>query len=130
VAGAATTNSRELPLKASQVLLLQTYLNKDRPSLIKQYSTDKLLVGIRGQAMQTDDIVKHVLRTYKGRYGDRPVTSQTIRQSVIANLLKDGHDISVVQYYAGHKYPSSTERYKQQDLSTLRQMVCKYHPMR
>lgn len=130
VQATATTNSRELPLKASQILLLQTYLNADRPSLLNQNSSDKLLVGIRGQPMQTDDIVKHVLRTYQGRYGDRPITTGTIRQSVIANLLKDGHDISLVQYYAGHKYPSSTERYKQQDLSVLKAIVCKYHPMR
>jgi integrase/recombinase XerD len=130
VQGTATTNSRELPLKANQILLLQTYLDKDRPSLLGKNSSDKLLVGIRGQPMQTEDIVKHVLRTYKGRYGDRAVTTQTIRQSVIANLLKEGHDISVVQYYAGHKYPSSTERYKQQDFSVLKQVVNKYHPMR
>ncbi len=130
VAATATTNSRELPLKAVQILVLQTYLHTERPALLGANSSDKLLVGMRGRPMQVEDLIKHVLRTYEGIYGDREVTTQTIRQSVIANLLKEGHDISVVQYYAGHKYPSSTERYKQQDFSVLKQMVNKYHPMR
>lgn len=130
VRGTATTNSRELPLKGSQVQVLQRYLEQDRPQLLGESGSDQLLVGMRGKPMQTEDIVKHVLRTYKGRYGDRQVSTGTIRQSVIANLLKAGYDISVVQYYAGHKYPSSTERYKQADFSVLRQMIGKYHPLR
>jgi len=49
---------------------------------------------------------------------------------VIANLLKQGHDLRVVQTFAGHKYPSATEKYKQDDLEALKQEVLKYHPLK
>jgi len=55
---------------------------------------------------------------------------QTIRQSVIANLLKQGHDLRIVQAFSGHKYPSTTERYKQNDVVALQQQINVFHPMR
>jgi hypothetical protein len=39
---------------------------------------------------------------------------------VIVNLLKAVHDIDVVQGFAGHNYPSATERYKQKKLRPWR----------
>lgn len=126
----ATTNQRTLSLKPPQILLLYSYIHSVRPRLLKHRSCPVLLVGLRGHPMQADDIVKHVLRSYAHRYPGRPVTAQTIRQSVIANLLQRGHDISIVQRFAGHKYPSSTERYKQSQVETLRVAISQYHPMK
>jgi integrase/recombinase XerD len=78
--------------------------------------------------MPAEDITKHVKRMGKGLYRGRTVNAQTIRQSVIAGFLKQGHDISVVQGFAGHKYPSTTERYRQNEIETLKAAVAKYHP--
>lgn len=77
--------------------------------------------------MPAEDITKHVKRTYKGLHAPRKVNAQTIRQSVIANLLKAGHDISAVQQCAGHKYPGSTEKYRQSELEDLQSAVNKCH---
>ena len=126
----AKTNGRSLPLRPNQVLLFHQYINEIRPKLLRENESDSLLIGIRGEAMSGEDITKHVKRSFKGMYGGRPVTAQTIRQSVIANLLKQGHDIGVVQAFAGHKYPSSTERYKQSEVETLKAAVEKYHPLK
>lgn len=125
-----TTNSRTLSLKPGQILLLHTWLQQVRPQLLKGADSDALLIGHRGTPMKADDIVKHVLRSYKNVYADRRVTAQAIRGSVIANLLAQGHDISVVQQFAGHKYPSSTERYKQSGVEVLKAAIEQYHPMR
>jgi integrase/recombinase XerD len=124
------TNGRSLPLKPNQVLLFHQYITEIRPKLLKENASNALLIGIRGEAMSGEDITKHVKRSFKGMYGGRKVTAQTIRQSVIANLLKQGHDIGVVQVFAGHKYPSSTERYKQSEVETLQAAVNKYHPLK
>ena len=51
-----------------------------------------------------------------------------IRQSVIAHWLKS-HDVRKVQYMAGHKWVSSTERYQQTDLEDLQNKLEKYHPL-
>jgi hypothetical protein len=49
--------------------------------------------------------------------------------SVITNLLKQKKDLRVVQVFAGHKKPSSTERYRQTGLEELKAAVLKHHPL-
>jgi integrase/recombinase XerD len=123
------TSSRTLPLKPNQVLLIYQYLSDIRPKLLNGNASNALLIGIRGEPMSAEDITKHVKRSFKNLYPPRKVNAQTIRQSVITNLLKQGNDISVVQVFAGHKYPSSTERYRQSEVATLKAAVNKYHPI-
>lgn len=121
-AGTASTHARTLPLQAAQVLLFFAYLRDIRPRLLKGGTSDWLLLGLRGKPMTAADIVKHVLRHY-------PVSAQRIRQSVIANKLKAGEGLAAVQVFAGHKYPSSTERYRQTGDGELAAAVAAYHPM-
>ena len=123
------TNGRTLQLKPNQVLLLYEYVNEARPRLLDSNESPALLIGIRGEAMPAADITKHVKRSFKGLYPNRKVNVQTIRQSVITNLLKGGHDISLVQAFAGHKYPSTTERYRQNNVATLQAAVNRFHPL-
>jgi integrase/recombinase XerD len=124
----AKTNGRELSLRPSQILLFYAYIREARPRLLKEGTNDRLLIGQRGEPMTAEDITKHVKRSFIERYPGRTVNAQTIRQSVIAHLLKQGHDLSVVQVFAGHKYPSTTERYRQSEIETLKAAVQKYHP--
>lgn len=130
VAATPQTNARTLSLKPDQVLLLYSYLQGVRPKLLHGNACEALLVGLRGNPMPAEDIVKHVERRYRGLFGNRKVSAGTIRQSVIANLLKAGHDISVVQQFAGHKYPSSTERYRAGEIATLQAAIDQYYPLR
>lgn len=125
----AKTNKRTLSLKPAQIMLFYGYIEQTRKALLKGNKSDVLIVGLRGEPMQASDITKHIQRMYRGMYPGREVTAQTIRQSVIANLLKQGHDLSLVQYFAGHKYLSSTEKYKQSQVETLRSAINKYHPI-
>jgi integrase/recombinase XerD len=122
-------NSRTLPLKAGQILLLQEYITAIRPKLLNGNATNELIIGLRGGPMCAEDITKHIKRSYAGVYASRKVNAQTIRQSVIANLLKAGNDISAVQLFAGHKYPGSTEKYRQSEIENLQSAVNKYHPL-
>jgi site-specific recombinase XerD len=80
--------------------------------------------------MSADNIAKYVINSYKNIYPGRAVTAWAIRSSVIANLLAEGHDISVVQQFAVHKYPSSTERYRQSQVEALKSAIEQYHPMK
>jgi len=125
----AKTNSRELSMKPSQILLFYQYLREARVRLLGNNSSDALLISHRGQPMSAEDITKHVKRSFKSLYPGRVVNAQTIRQSVITHLLKQGHSLSVVQVFAGHKYPSSTERYRQNEIETLKAAIERYHPL-
>jgi integrase/recombinase XerD len=123
------TNSRTLPLKATQILLFQHYQTEVRNKLLKENQTEKYLVGIRGKAYSVSDITSHIKTNYKGVFKGRQLNAQTIRQSVIANLLKQNHDLRIVQSFAGHKYPGTTEKYKQNNIEALQQQIKKHHPI-
>jgi len=124
------TNKRELPLQVSQVMLLHEYISQSRVKLLKINSTSTLLVGMNGNAMQAGDITKHIKRQYGNKFAGRKITATSIRQSVICNLLKQGKDLREVQVFAGHKYLSSTEKYKQTDLEVLKSEIEKHYPLK
>jgi integrase/recombinase XerD len=124
------SNSRELALKPSQIMLFYQYIFEIRPKLSENKKTESLVIGQRGEPLKAEDITKHIKRNYGNRFKDRKVNARTIRQSVITNLLKAGKDLRIVQTFAGHKYPGTTERYKQTDVEALQTAVNQYHPIK
>lgn len=129
VTGTALTNNRNLPLKAEQILLLYQYINHDRTKL-KTWRNDnnKLLLGKLGTPIRTED-VDYLITTYQKQY-KKKLTATTIRQSVLANLLTKNNDLRVVQHFAGHKHPDTTEKYRQTGLNALKTAIDKLHPIR
>ncbi len=130
IKASAKANSRTLSLKAQQVMLLYQYMAEARIQLLKGKQHDFLIVGGRGNVYSADEISKHIKYSFRHLYSPRKITATSIRQSVIANLLTQGGDIRVVQVFAGHRNPSSTEQYKQSNVSALKEQIQKYHPIR
>ncbi|WP_310554485.1 site-specific integrase [Flavobacterium sp.] len=123
------TNARNLPLKAEQILLLYEFISKDRNKL-KTWRNDEnaLLLGKLGTPITKED-VDYLISTYQ-KQSKKRLTSTTIRQSVIANLLIKNNDLRVVQYFAGHKSPDTTEKYRQTGLNALKTAIDKLHPIK
>lgn len=88
-----------------------------------------MLLIAKGGAPQTVEGIGCLVETFRHLFPSRKLTAQTIRQSVIANLLKSGKDLRLVQTFAGHKYPSTTEKYKQTEVEELKSQILKYHPL-
>jgi integrase/recombinase XerD len=122
------TNARTLPLKAEQVMLIYRYLSEYRARFIKQ-ETEALIISGRGQA-ELGEGVHYLVTTMRKVIPHKKLTPMTIRQSVIANKLKAGQDLRIVQVFAGHRQPSSTEAYRTNNLEELRTAVAKYHPLK
>lgn len=129
------TNARELKLKTRQIMLLHKYIHETRQGLLST-ATDKLIITKLGTA-ESGEGIHYLVSTYKKLFTpagahspDRNLNPQTIRMSVITNLLKAGKDLRIVQVFAGHKYPSATERYKQSGIEELKQVIQKLHPLR
>jgi len=120
-------NARTLKLKAKQVFWLMKYIETDRKKLLKS-KTEKLIISNIGKA-QTTDGISYLIETFKGLFKNRNLNPRTIRQSVITNLLKEKKDLRIVQTFAGHRYPSTTENYKQTAVEELKIQVLKYHPL-
>jgi integrase/recombinase XerD len=126
--GMAKTLPRTLKMKTKQIMLFYKYIHEVRSKIIKE-NTSQLILNLRGGRM-TADSINYLVETFKPLFPDRNLNAKTIRQSVITNLLKQKKDLRIVQVFAGHKKPSSTERYRQTGLEELKAAVMKYHPLR
>jgi|SRR5690606_15383765 len=129
ISATGLTNSRELPLEASQILLFYQYINQDRNGL-KTFRNDEnaLLLGKLGTPFKATDL-DHIINSYQ-KQSKKRLTTTTIRQSVITNLLAKNNDLRIVQYFAGHKSPDTTEKYRQSGLSALKTAIDKLHPLK
>ena len=121
------TGARTLKLQPRQVYWLMHYIGEDRPRLLK-VQTQKLIISKLGTE-ENGEGIGYIIETCRHLFPDRKLNAKTIRQSVITNLLKEGKDLRLVQAFAGHKYPSTTEKYKQTHIEHLKQQVLKYHPL-
>jgi integrase/recombinase XerD len=123
------TNARNLPLKAEQILLIYEFINQDRNKL-KTFRNDEnaLLLGKLGTPIRKED-VDYLISTYQ-KQSKKKLTTTTIRQSVIANLLTKNNDLRIVQHFAGHKSPDTTEKYRQTGLNALKTAIEKLHPIK
>jgi integrase/recombinase XerD len=124
------TNKRTLQLKAEQVMLLHEYISEARIKLITQRTNNssKLLLSKLGQPLSTSEI-QYLVETFRHLHPERHLTAQTIRMSVVMNLLSAGNDLRVVQVFAGHMHPDTTEKYKQTHIETLQSEINKHHPL-
>jgi integrase/recombinase XerD len=117
------TNKRILDLKPFQILPLHEYLLTERKSLNEEIERNYLFHKkrlVRGMSR---------IKAMINRYEPRLKSMAQIRASVITNWLKH-YNLREVQYMAGHKYVSSTERYRTDNLEDLQKELEKYHPLK
>lgn len=121
ITGTTQTNNRTLPLKAEQILLFYNYL-ENRNHTSNYFLLNKLNSPITGED------INYLISTYQNQF-TKKLTTITIRQSVITNLLTKGNDLRMVQEFAGHKYLDTTEKYKQTGIKALQNAIEKHHPI-
>jgi integrase/recombinase XerD len=116
IASSRRNAARTLKLESLQILSIHQYI-------ITQPLKEKLFAKSK-----INDMVSAIVKKLKAVYPEIQ-NPRHIRSSVIMNLLKKYH-IRKVQYIAGHKRVSSTEKYKKEDLHDLSQQLSKYHPIK
>jgi len=119
-------NSRTMELKSWQVLDLLEYVNEIRPEIAKynQTHSEALLIP---QNHFNDLVQRGIVKRLKA-INQKAGNINHLRASVITNWLGQ-FNIRKVQYLAGHKYISSTESYKQDNLESLQEAVNEFHPL-
>ncbi|KAB2916142.1 MAG: tyrosine-type recombinase/integrase [Bacteroidetes bacterium] len=123
------TASRRLPLTPMQATLLYRYIHEERPHLLQLLQSDTLFITIRGQ-VETPDGVHGMIEPLKVLFPDKVLSPQEIRKSVIANWLNVyKHPLDEVQLMAGHKYPSTTVKYKRTDDDQAKEIIDRFHPL-
>ena len=142
IPGGRRRNSRTLKLRPFQILELHEYLNKTRPKILTEISVPKparrpnqvdmaklreqLFISING----SENIKNSLLHMFRNVRKENPdiLSPKQIRASVITHWLKE-YNLRQVQYFAGHKYVSSTERYQLNHLDNLQKKLEKFHPL-
>lgn len=142
VPGNRRRNSRKLELKPFQILELHEYLTEIRPKILNEITAPKpsrkpdkinktqienqLFISING----SENIKNSLLHMFNAIRKINPeiLHPKQIRASVITHWLKT-MNLRQVQYMAGHKYVSSTERYQLNNLDSLQSKLEKLHPL-
>lgn len=127
------TAARVMWLEPHQIYELMEYIHEIRPRFFMVLKIDKGVERTDKLFLQwtatdnfygvTQSILKH-LRSINGRIKNL----DQIRASVITQWLKQ-YDLRKVQYLAGHKYVSSTEQYKTNNIDELQDDITKFHPL-
>ncbi len=144
IPGSRHEAGRTLALEAHQVIELQEYLQKIRPQILHSITKKnitpgrkadnpdieklrrQLFISMNGSAEMKNSLM-HLVRALK-QINPKVRSCRHIRQSVITIWLKR-YDLRTVQYMAGHKRISSTERYQVGYLEDLQESINKCHPL-
>ena len=121
------TAARIMKLESHQVYELMDYLHEVRKLFLEATGTTSQLFLQWKTKDNFHNITQSMLRHLR-EINSRIKNFDQIRASVITAWLKQ-YDLRKVQYLAGHKYVSSTEEYKANNIDELQDDVTKYHPL-
>jgi site-specific recombinase XerD len=126
--GTRRSNERTLKLESHQILDFMEYQLKTRADILKETrkETDLLFTSF-GSSTKFNNIISKLLPQLK-KLNKKVKSVHQIRTSVITHWLKM-YNLREVQYFAGHRYVSSTEAYLINDLDDLQEEIEKYHPI-
>jgi integrase/recombinase XerD len=122
------SNGRTLELNGKQIIPLQIYKTEIRQLILAESKkeSDRLFVS-SGESQQLNNALGNLCKKLK-KINPKVRNPTQIRMSVIS-LWLEKHDIRTVQYMAGHRYVSSTERYRKDKLEGLQEQLEKIHPL-
>lgn len=114
------TAERWLNFHPVQMMELQTYLSTHK------FKEDSLLFTSTSEK-NIYSRMQHMMNQLR-RLNPKVINAGQFRSSVITQWLKQDN-LRQVQYMAGHKYVSSTQRYQVSNLDELQNEVRQHHPM-
>jgi integrase/recombinase XerD len=146
IKGSRNSNNRKLKLNVHQILDLQEYLLVTRKEMLHSISNGELVGKARRKVAEIDPKIEqqlffsesgssklknsltHLFKDVKKM--NRPVTSAKVIRNVVLSYWLRNYDVRMVQYMAGHKFVSSTERYDAVNVGELEKELWNYHPLR
>jgi len=125
IKGTKRTNERLLNLHANQMIGLQKYLSENK---FKEGSLFIESIKKEVSERNINNRIKYMFDQLR-KLNPKVINAKQIRSSVITEWLRHNH-LRQVQYMAGHKYVSSTERYQLSNMEDLKNELQEHHPMK
>ncbi len=122
--GKISLQNRVLNLEACQILELYEYISIYRKKIKNSFTTNSFFLSING-GKHIKASLEHLFK-FLHKKNRKIKSSSQLRQSIITHWLKI-YDIRKVQYMAGHKCISTTERYKYNSIDSLQEALNKFH---
>ncbi len=123
--------SRNLEIHTKQYRLFDKYIYEARKRLLyKDKRNDYFILNYQGKNYADSCGIGYLIETFKPCFPDRNLSTKSIRDSVIAYWLNDRKiPLEQVQLIAGHRWISSTSRYRQASIVEQREILNKFHPL-
>ena len=119
---------RVVPIGKIAIAATNEYLTNLRPSLVKAFSGDFLLLSRTGRPMSRIEIWR-LVKKYAVRAGmPRNLTVHTLRHCFATHMLAGGADLRSIQEMLGHVDIATTQIYTHVDQERLRTIHRKFHP--
>lgn len=131
--GGKKSNDRTIALHATQIGFLNHYIQNIRPQFLSYCNDNGHLFFALPEVSKKTTKSQNVVRCFKPltqqlKSIDKNLTNlKHIRASVITHWLKI-YGLRKTQYYAGHRYISSTEKYLPNQITGLIDDIAKYNP--
>jgi integrase/recombinase XerD len=131
IRGGRELTSRHLEIHPKQYRLFDHYVYEARKRLLyKGLGNDYFILNFQGKNYTASDGIGYLADTFKSYFPDRNLTTKSIRDSVIAFWLNVRNiPLEQVQLLAGHRWISSTLRYRQVSIDEQREILNKFHPL-
>ena len=125
IKGTKRSNERLLNLQAVQITELQKYLSKNK------FKEGALFIEQIKKPLSERNVNNRIQYMFNQlrKLNPKVINAKQIRSSVITEWLRK-NNLRQVQYMAGHKYVSSTERYQANKLEDLQNELKEHHPMK
>ncbi|MCE9499659.1 MAG: site-specific tyrosine recombinase XerD [Leptospira sp.] len=119
---------RLVPFGEKSLSILNKYLAKSRPEILKGRPCEYLFVSKKGSYINRKSVWR-LLNHYIKRTGiKKKVTPHTLRHSFATHLLENHADLRSVQELLGHIDISTTQIYTHMANKTLKEVHKKFHP--
>lgn len=120
---------RIVPMGDMEQIALRAYLEKARPILSKNRTSNIVFLNYQGNKISRQSIFKLIKELSEKCGIIKEISPHTIRHSFATHLLQNGVDLRVVQEMLGHEDISTTEIYTHIDTKRLKDIYKNTHPL-
>jgi integrase/recombinase XerD len=120
--------TRLIPVGRKACAAILSYLEEERPRLVKRRSGSEVFLSTRGGRLTTVRIWQIVKAVARRSGLEANVYPHLLRHSFATHLLGNGADLRIIQELLGHADISTTQVYTHVDQQRLKAVHHKFHP--